>query len=167
MKIEIKKVEGNEKVELLKEFYEALIHYLESVKTTKEIEEAKIKQAEERSKIDVGYIVDKIGNQLNMNFESTVQWIKMIEEVNPAAVVAILLKKIAIELDKFYPDYISKSEHIFIVSLTDGEVHELNKSSIKSFKGFAAFRTYEDALFAKNLINKELDLIFPNGKQKD
>lgn len=99
-----------------------------------------------------GWKVEKLNNILGT-----------LESVNPWAVTQIILREIAIELDKKYEDHINKSERIYAVSPQDGRIHEINKAHIKNYKAFPAFRTVEDAKIACSLIRENLKLIFTNA----
>ena len=88
------------------------------------------------------------------------------EKVNPWAVVQVILKEIAIELDKQYDNHISNSEKIYAISPQDGKIHEINKKTIKSYKAFPAFRTVEDAKIACSLLKHHLKSIFEDVKKK-
>lgn len=89
--------------------------------------------------------------------------LETLESANLWAVTQIVLKEIAIELDKKYEDHINESEHIYAISPQDGRVHEINKAHIKNYKAFPAFRTIEDAKIACSLIKDNLKSIFANA----
>lgn len=86
-----------------------------------------------------------------------------IESVNPWAATQIVLKEIAIELDKKYEDHINKSEEIYAVSPQDGRIHKINKKTVKNYRAFPAFRNVEDAKIACSLIRENLKSIFANA----
>lgn len=86
-----------------------------------------------------------------------------INSVNPWAVTQIVLREIAIELDKKYKDHINKSEKIYVVSPQDGRIHKINKKTIKNYKAFPAFRNIEDAKIACSLVRENLKSIFANA----
>lgn len=90
----------------------------------------------------------------------------VVEKVNPWAVVQVILKEIAIELDKQYDNHISNSKKIYAISPQDGKIHEINKKTIKSYKAFPAFRTVEDAKIACSLLKNHLKSIFEDVKKK-
>jgi hypothetical protein len=82
--------------------------------------------------------------------------------VNPAILFSFVLKEIAIKIDSKYTDPITKSETIYAISSCTGkicQILDINKD-IKSFKGFAAFRTYEDAVEARHICTPLLKLLF-------
>lgn len=86
-----------------------------------------------------------------------------IGSVNPWAALQIVLKEIAIELDKKYKDHINKSEEIYAVSPQDGRIHKINKKTIKNYRAFPAFRNVEDAKIACSLVREHLKSIFANA----
>lgn len=98
----------------------------------------------------------------NLSSKSLALAFDVIEKVNPWAVVQVVLKEIAIELDKQYDNHISNSEKIYAISPQDGKIHEINKKTIKSYKAFPAFRTIEDAKIACSLLKNHLKSIFSN-----
>lgn len=85
-----------------------------------------------------------------------------LEKVNLWAVTQIILKEIAIELDKNYKDHINESEHIYAISPQDGRIHEINKAHIKNYKAFPAFRSIGDAKIACSLLRNNLKSLFSN-----
>ena len=111
-------------------------------------------------------VVTNIINKTEWKIEKLDTILATLEKVNPWAVTQIFLKEIAIELDKKYKDHINDSEHIFVVSPQDGRIHELDKSYIKSYKAFPAFRTIEDAKIACYLMRNNLKEIFNNAKKQ-
>lgn len=86
-----------------------------------------------------------------------------IDSINPWAATQIVLREIAIELDKKYEDHINKSKEIYAVSPQDGKIHKINKKTVKNYKAFPAFRNVEDAKIACNLIRENLKSIFANA----
>ena len=85
---------------------------------------------------------------------------------NHWAVVQLLLKEIAIELDKKYDNHIKNSEKIYAISPQDGRIHEVDKSHIKNYKAFPAFRNIEDAKIACSLVKNHLKSIFGDDQEK-
>lgn len=89
-----------------------------------------------------------------------------LEGANHWAVVQLLLKEIAIELDKKYDNHINNSEKIYAISNQDGRIHEVDKSHIKNYKAFPAFRSIEDAKIACHLVKNHLKSIFGDDQEK-
>ena len=84
--------------------------------------------------------------------------------VNLGSVISLLLKTIAVELDKKYPDHIKNSKEIYSISLISGKIGKIYKEKIKSFNNFAAFRTMEDAEVAYHIMAEYIELTF-NGRK--
>lgn len=88
-------------------------------------------------------------------------------EISPAAVFSILVREIAIELDKKYEDHINKCDTLYIISTFDGRIHQVHRKAIKSFKNFAAFRTEDDAKAACRILRSELKEMFKSGRKQE
>lgn len=119
----------------------------------------KIKEREERSK-HLKYYIKLLANKMHKTPYEVTRWMSDIYEVYPAAVLSILLRVIAVDLDKKYPDHIRNSEDIYIISTIDGRICKTCKAKIKSYRNFAAFRTIEDARFACKVMSSLLRDMF-------
>src|SRR5574344_1000691 len=127
-----------------------------------------VSQNEEQSKeenkkvanLNLNTVIDKISRITEWKAMKTANILDKLSEVNPAAVITLALKIIAVELDKKYKDHISNSPEIYVFSMLDGKIYSICKSQIKNFKNFAAFRTLEDAQFACNILKDELKEMF-------
>jgi hypothetical protein len=107
--------------------------------------------------------IDSLVRKTGWKIEKLSNILETLENANPWAVTQIILREIAIELDKKYEDHINKSEHIYAVSPQDGRIHEINKAHIKNYRAFPAFRTVEDAKIACSLVRENLKSIFANA----
>lgn len=107
--------------------------------------------------------IDSLVGKTGWKMEKLSNILETLENANPWAVTQIILREIAIELDKKYEDHINKSEHIYAVSPQDGRIHEINKAHIKNYRAFPAFRTVEDAKIACSLVRENLKSIFANA----
>lgn len=107
--------------------------------------------------------IDSLVRKTGWKMEKLSNILETLENANPWAVTQIILREIAIELDKKYEDHINKSEHIYAVSPQDGRIHEINKAHIKNYRAFPAFRTVEDAKIACSLVRENLKSIFANA----
>lgn len=87
-----------------------------------------------------------------------------LQTVYPAAVFNILLREVAIELDKKYDDHIENSPEIFVVSTLDGRISRANKAHIKNYRNFAAFRSVADAKFACRILRNYLREMYAKRK---
>ena len=116
-------------------------------------------------------LTDKIFNNAIKNLAKKTNWkeekllniLNTLYLANPWAATQMVLREIAIELDKKYNDHINESEHIFAISPQDGRVHEINKAHIKNYRAFPAFRTINDAKIACSLVRENLKSIFTNA----
>lgn len=128
-----------------------------------EVSQNEEQSKEENKKVtnpDLTTVIDKISRITEWKAMKTANILDKLSEVNPAAVITLALKIIAVELDKKYKDHISNSPEIYVLSMLDGKIHSICKSQIKNFRNFAAFRTLEDAQFACNILKDELEKMF-------
>ena len=110
---------------------------------------------------DIIFYMKKIGDKLCMpEFKDVDKFLGEISKVSPAAAFSILLKEIAVELDKQYSDHIQNSQQIFVVSTMDGRISEVNKAHIKNYRNFAAFRSIDDARIACKILRPILKSMF-------
>ena len=128
------------------------------------IKDGKVNVVEENS-------INKIWNDAIKSLAKKTNWreeklsyiLATLHLVNPWAATQVVLREIAIELDKKYDDHINKSEKIYAISPQDGRIHEINKKTVKNYKAFPAFRSIEDAKIACSLIREYLKSIFSNA----
>lgn len=114
--------------------------------------------------LSLSYYVQKIADKMGWKLEKTYNYINNIDSIYPAAAYSMVLREIAIELDKKYKDHIEKSSNIYVISMFNGKIVKANKAHIKNYKNFAAFRTIEDAKTACNITRDILkDMFKYNG----
>lgn len=65
---------------------------------------------------------------------------------------SLILKEIAIDLDEKYPNHIRDAANIYSISLLNGLITPIDKSKIRNFKNFAAFRGMYDISIALEII---------------
>lgn len=109
---------------------------------------------------EIDYYIRKLADRLGWKPEKMCNYLNGIDDIYPAAAYAIILKEIAIELDKKYKDHIKDSKEIYVISLLDGKIAKVDKNSIKNYKNFAAFRTKEDAEIAYTITEPLLKSMF-------
>ena len=110
--------------------------------------------------------VQHLANRIGWNKENLERYFNNLYKISPAAVFEIILKEVAILLDKKYPNHINNSKEIWVINKVNGEIQKLkDMSKIKSFQHFAAFRSLKDALVAKRVMAPALKNLY--GKQKD
>ena len=109
--------------------------------------------------------VQHLANRIGWNKENLEKYFNNLYKISPAAVFEIVLKEVAILLDKRYPDHISNSKEIWVINKVNGEIQKLKDlSKIKSFQHFAAFRSLEDAKIACRITRDILKEMFKSGK---
>jgi hypothetical protein len=116
------------------------------------------------SHMNLHYYVEKLAKKLNWKVDKVYNYINTIDSVYPAAAFSMLLREIAIELDKKYKDHIENSPEIYVISVFDGRITKANKAHIKNYRNFAAFRSVSDAKIACNIMKDILKELFKSGK---
>lgn len=134
------------------------------------IEEGVIKEVEEEgTHVDPNFYLEHLAKRIHWNVENLRKYLSNLYTIYPAAVFSIILREVAIVLDEKYDNHIKNSKEIYVISSLNGEIikiKDLNK--IKNFKNFAAFRTLEDAITAKKILEEPMKQLFKrDGKQKD
>lgn len=110
------------------------------------------------------YYVEKLAKKLNWKVEKMSNYLNTIDSVYPVAAFSMILREVAIELDKKYEDHIEKSPEIYVISMLDGKITKANKAHIKNYRNFAAFRSVEDAKTACSIVREILKELFKSGK---
>ena len=128
------------------------------------IEDGKVNVVEEKTTNKIwNNAIESLAKKTNWKKEKLSNILTTLHIANPCAATQIVLREIAIELDKKYDDHINKSEKIYAISPQDGRIHEVNKKTVKNYKAFPAFRSIEDAKIACSLIREHLKSIFSNA----
>lgn len=107
--------------------------------------------------------VQKFADRHGVTYDEANEWLGQLEEVSPQSAFSILLREIAIDLDKKYEDPIQDSPEIYSISTLDGKIHKVNKKTVKSYRNFSAFRTVEDARIACSLLRDKLKGMFKDN----
>lgn len=114
--------------------------------------------------MELEYYIQKIAEKLGWKVEKVYNYLNSVDAILPVAAFSMVLKEIAIELDKKYEGHIEKSPEIYVISMLDGRITKANKAHIKNYRNFAAFRTIEDAKIACRITRDILKEMFKNGK---
>lgn len=114
--------------------------------------------------MELEYYIQKIAEKLGWKIEKVYNYLNSVDTILPAAAFSIVLREVAIELDKKYEDHIEKSPEIYVISMLDGRITKANKAHIKNYRNFAAFRTIEDAKIACRITRDILKEMFKSGK---
>lgn len=114
--------------------------------------------------MELHYYIEKIAKRLNWKVEKVYNYLDNVDTILPAAAFSMILREIAIELDKKYVDHICNNPEIYVVSMFDGRITKANKANIKNYRNFAAFRSIEDARIACRITKDILKEMFKSGK---
>lgn len=83
---------------------------------------------------DVECCIQRIADRMDWQYNKTVGYLNKISEIYPIAAFSILLREIAVELDKKYEDHIENSEEIYTISTLNGKITKVNKATIKNYR---------------------------------
>lgn len=114
--------------------------------------------------MELEYYIQKIAEKLGWKIEKVYNYLNSVDTILPTTAFSMILREIAIELDKKYEDHIEKSPEIYVISMLDGRITKVNKAHIKNYRNFAAFRTIEDAKIACRITRDILKEMFKSGK---
>ena len=109
---------------------------------------------------NMDFYIEKIAARLGWKSEKVYNYLNNVDSILPAAALSMVLREIAVELDKKYEDHIENSPEIYVISLLDGRITKANKAHIKNYRNFAAFRTIEDAKIACKIVKPVLKEMF-------
>lgn len=118
------------------------------------------------TQVDIEYYIEHLANRLNWKKDNLFKYLSTLEQINEAAVFSVLLREVAIVIDKKYSDHIERSKEIYSITSVNGEIVKIQDiHKIKNFRNFAAFRSLEDALWAKHILEDFIkDLFGKRGK---
>ena len=112
--------------------------------------------------MELEYYIQKIADRLGWKLEKAYNYLNSVDGILPAAAFSMVLREVAIELDKKYEDHIENSPEIYVVSMCDGRITKANKAHIKNYRNFAAFRSISDAKIACSIVRDILKEMFKN-----
>lgn len=113
--------------------------------------------------MELEYYIQKIAEKHGWKIEKVYNYLNSVDSILPAAAFSMVLREIAIELDKKYEDHIEKSPEIYVISMLDGRITKANKAHIKNYRNFAAFRSVSDAKIACTITRDILKEMFKNN----
>ena len=116
--------------------------------------------------MELEYYIQKIAEKLGWKVEKACNYLNSVDTILPAAAFSMILREIAIELDKKYKDHIEKSPEIYVISMLDGKITKANKAHIKNYRNFAAFRSVDDAKIACRITKDILKEMFKSKSGK-
>ena len=112
----------------------------------------------------VEYYIHKVLTKLGWTESKDFRYIQDLDHIYPTVLFSILLREVAIELDKKYDDHIENSPEVFVVSTFDGRISRANKAHIRNYRNFAAFRSVADAKFACRILRSYLREMYAKRK---
>ena len=110
--------------------------------------------------MDMNFYIEKIATRLGWKPEKVYNYLNNADSILPAAAFSMVLREIAVELDKKYEDHIENSPEIYVISMLDGRITKANKAHIKNYRNFSAFRTIDDARIACRIVKPVLKEMF-------
>lgn len=116
--------------------------------------------------VNMDFYIEKIAARLGWKPEKVYNYLNSVDSILPAAALSMVLREIAIELDKKYEDHIENSPEIYVISLLDGRITKANKAHIKNYRNFAAFRSVSDAKIACKIVKPVLKEMFKSKNEK-
>ena len=116
--------------------------------------------------MDLDFYIEKIAKKMNWKVDKVYNYLNNVDSILPSAAFSMILREIAIELDKKYDNHIQDSPEIFVISMCDGRITKVNKVHIKNYRNFAAFRTIEDAKIACRITKPILKELFKSTSGK-
>lgn len=106
------------------------------------------------------YYIIKLAVKMGWDTRKMKSYIDNLTKFSPAAAFSVLLREIAIDFDNNHEGNIEDSKEIWVISMANGDVVKMDKSKIKNYRNFAAFRTKEEAMKAKLILNERLKNMF-------
>lgn len=110
------------------------------------------------------YYSDRIGERMGLDSRESAKVVNCLYHHCPYAAFEMLLREIAVEIDKKYPDHIGNSRKVYTVSMANGRITEIPRGSVRNFRHFAAFRTIEDAKQGCRIVRALLKDMFSTRK---
>lgn len=109
--------------------------------------------------------LQKLADKANMSILDMDNFIYNLNKMNSWAAFILLLKQVAIIMDKKYPDHIMNANKLFYVSSTNLKVEELPDKAIINPNHVSLFRTIEEAKKAIVEISEYLDYIVADEQE--
>ena len=120
------------------------------------------KKEEEVKKARIA-VLESIAKKKGWTINDVDKWLCKIAELYPMTAASIVLQEFARILDLRYEGTINYCDKIYTISTLDGKIYPISTSEVKSFRNIAAFRTYEDAVFARKVAS--VRSLFRNGRE--
>ena len=144
--------------------YDAVKEYLpkeavERIESNKEKLEARVR-ARLREALSEDYYIFNLAEKKDWKFEKMASYIENLTKFSPAAAASVLLREIAIDFDDAHDGHIEDSEEIWTISMLNGRVEQVDKTKVKNYRNFPAFRSEREAKEAHAILSKRLRKMF-------
>lgn len=144
--------------------YDAVKEYLpkeavEMIEANREEMEAEI-EAHLKETLGEDYYIFNLADKQGWEPKKMVRYIEILTKFNPAAAASVLLREIAIDFDDAHEGHIEDSEEIWTISMLNGKVEQVDKSKVKNYRNFPAFRSEREAKEAHAILSKRLRKMF-------
>lgn len=111
----------------------------------------------------LGICIKRLQKKMGVDYEELRDVVDKLNKVYSPLNMAMFLRELALMFDETYPKNIRTCETIWYVSQADFHIHDIESWKIKEWCAFAAFRTYDDAVFAVDCVNS----LCANGANND
>lgn len=116
--------------------------------TTKDLDKlVKAGILQEKESLTLEDVFDSLARKMNITREEVVTMVNNITKVNPMVAFSMLLKEIAIILDKRYSNHILESKYLYYIDTVTGDIEYLKDKCVNS-DTCSLFRCVLDAKFA-------------------
>lgn len=106
------------------------------------------------------YYIHTLAEKLGWEKFKMSKYLEHLSKISPAAATSILLKEIAIDFDNEHEGHIEDSKEIWTISMLNGKVEQVDKSKVKNYRNFPAFRSEKEAKEAHAILSKRLRSMF-------
>lgn len=144
--------------------YDAVKKYLpkevvEMIEANREEMEAEI-DAQLKVALGEDYYIFNLADKKGWEPKKMVRYIENLTKFSSAAAAMVLLREIAIDFDDAHEGHIEDSEEIWTISMLNGKVEQVDKSKVKNYRNFPAFRSESEAKEAHAILSKRLRKMF-------
>ena len=144
--------------------FDAVKEYLpkeavEMIEADREEMEAEI-EAKLKETLGEDYYILNLAEKKGWEPKKMVRYIENLTKFSPAAAASVLLREIAIDFDDAHDGHIEDSEEIWTISMLNGKVEQVDKTKVKNYRNFPAFRSEREAKEAHAILSKRLRKMF-------
>ena len=109
--------------------------------------------------------LESIARKLKVSKNDAIKYVDDLIGLDPSSAFSLLLKRIAIQLDKKYNEPIKNLKYVHYVSKIDGKIYPIYVRTT-NLNNFAAFRNEKDAEFAIKCLHSLYKIMFNDNKQE-